>query len=59
MYKSGIKDYYDGLAMHPYTSNYPQGTTQYKKEYGQDEWFFTTCASTFWCFKYDVEKIRN
>ncbi len=28
MYKSGIKDYYNGLAMHPYTSSYPQGTTQ-------------------------------
>lgn len=59
MYRSGIKSYYDGLAMHPYTSSYPPGTSQYGKEYGPEECFLETRASNFWCFKTGVEKIRN
>ena len=45
--------------MHSYTSNYSQGTHQYKQEYDPDECSFTGRASNFWCFKYSVEKIRN
>jgi hypothetical protein len=59
MYKSGIKDYYHGLAMHPYTGSYPQGTKDYGREYGPDECFLTTRASNFWCFKRGVERIRD
>ncbi len=45
--------------MHPYTSPYPKGTTNYGKEYGPDECFLTTGALIFWCFKVGVERIRN
>jgi hypothetical protein len=46
MYKSGIKNYYTVLAMHPYTSPYPIG----KKMYG---------GENFYCFKKGVEKVRD
>jgi hypothetical protein len=32
MYKSGIKNYYTVLAMHPYISPYPMGTKMYGGE---------------------------
>jgi hypothetical protein len=47
MYKSGIKNYYNSLTMHPYTSPYPPGTSEHGKEYGPDECFLSTCASNF------------
>ncbi len=50
MYKSGIKDYFDGLAMHPYTSPYPKGTSNYGKEYGPDECFFINTCIEFLVF---------
>lgn len=59
MYQSGIRDFYTGLAMHPYTSYYPNGTSQYGKQYGPDECFPSTKASKFWCFQQGVERVRE
>ncbi|CAF1632872.1 unnamed protein product, partial [Didymodactylos carnosus] len=58
MYRSGIKNYFTGLAMHPYTAVYPQGHSLYGKEYGPDDCFPPTPTSKFWCFRNGVEQIR-
>lgn len=59
MYESGIINYFTALAIHPYTSVYPQSSSQYGKEYGPDDCFPSTRSSKFWCFTEGVTRIRQ
>ncbi len=61
LYSSGIKGYFDALAMHPYTSTYDvsPGDPKYGWEYGPDECSSNPKVSKFWCFKQGVESTRQ